>query len=176
MIVSSSVLVQLALARAFFGTPLPEHPGALMVSFVFVVAAFLGIGFLVAALADNVPAVQALGQCLFLPMIMIGGVGVPLAALPAWAQRVAGFMPGRYAVEALQPCFQGGEPLRGAGFRWAALLAIGLAAGIAGSRLFRWEPGRGQRRLAALDCGRAGRLGGRGRLRLAERPARAGAG
>ena len=142
LIVASSVLVQLALARAIFGTPLPSHPGAALLAFVFVTAAFLGIGYLIAGLADNVPAVQAIGQCVFLPMIMLGGVGVPLMALPLWAQRVAGFMPGRYAVEVLQPCFQAPSPLQGAAFRLGALTVIGLAAGVAGAKLFRWEPGR----------------------------------
>jgi hypothetical protein len=85
-----------------------RSPGAAALAFLFVTAAFLGIGLLIAALADSVPAVQALGQCIFLPMIMIGGVGVPLAVLPVWAQRIAGFMPGRYAVEVLQPCFDAG--------------------------------------------------------------------
>ncbi|MEI9975668.1 MAG: ABC transporter permease [Ignavibacteriota bacterium] len=87
-------------------------------------ASFLGIGLLIAALADNVPAVQALGQCIFLPMIMIGGVGVPLGVLPLWAQRVAGFMPGRYAVEVLQPCFTTTNGLHDSGFRLGALAAI----------------------------------------------------
>jgi ABC-type transport system involved in cytochrome c biogenesis permease component len=142
LIVASSVLVQIALARAVFGTPFPERPGAAAVAFAVVTAAFLGIGFLIAALADSVPAVQALGQCLFLPMILIGGVGVPLAALPVWAQRVAGFMPGRYAVELLQPCFQATGNSQSAAFRLVALAVIGLAAGVAGAMLFRWEPGR----------------------------------
>jgi ABC-2 type transport system permease protein len=142
LIVASSVLVQIALARAIFGTPFPSNPGAALLAFLFVTAAFLGIGYLIAGLADNVPAVQALGQCIFLPMIMIGGVGVPLAVLPLWAQRVAGFMPGRYAVEALQPCFNTLNGLHGAGFRLVALAVIGLAAGLSGAKLFRWEAGR----------------------------------
>ncbi len=141
LIVASSVLVQIALARAIFGTPFPSHPAAAMVAFLIVTAAFLGIGYLIAGLADNVPAVQALGQCIFLPMILIGGVGVPLAALPIWAQRVAGFMPGRYAVEVLQPCFTGLNGLQGAGFRLGALTVIGFAAGVSGAKLFRWEAG-----------------------------------
>jgi len=33
---------------------------------------------------------------------MIGGVGIPLQALPKWAQDFSGFMPGRYAVDVLQ--------------------------------------------------------------------------
>jgi ABC-type transport system involved in cytochrome c biogenesis permease component len=142
LIVASSILVQIALARAIFGTPFPSHPGAAMVAFLFVTAAFLGIGLLIAALADSVPAVQALGQCIFLPMIMIGGVGVPLAVLPVWAQRFAGFMPGRYAVEVLQPCFNGPHGIHGAGFRLGALAVIGMAAGVSGTKLFRWEAGR----------------------------------
>jgi len=141
LIVASSLLVQIALARALFGTPFPAHPGAAVVAFLFVTAAFLGIGLLIAALADNVPAVQALGQCIFLPMILIGGVGVPLVALPLWAQRIAGFMPGRYAVEVLQSCFSAATGLQGAGFRLAALAIIGLAAGVSGAKLFRWEQG-----------------------------------
>jgi ABC-2 type transport system permease protein len=142
LIVASSILVQIALARAIFGTPFPSHPGAVTVAFLFVTAAFLGIGLLIAALADSVPAVQALGQCIFLPMIMIGGVGVPLAVLPAWAQRLAGFMPGRYAVEVLQPCFNGPHGIHGAEFRLGALAVIGVAAGVSGTKLFRWEAGR----------------------------------
>ncbi len=142
LIVASSILVQIALARAIFGTPFPSHPGAVTVAFLFVTAAFLGIGLLIAALADSVPAVQALGQCIFLPMILIGGVGVPLAVLPDWAQRLAGFMPGRYAVEVLQPCFDGPHGIHGAAFRLGALAVIGVAAGVSGTKLFRWEAGR----------------------------------
>ncbi len=141
LIVASSVLVQIILARAIFQTPFPDHPAAAAVAFLMVTVAFLGIGLLIAALADNVPAVQALGQCIFLPMIMIGGVGVPLAVLPLWAQRVAGFMPGRYAVEVLQPCFNSPAGLHDSGFRFGALAVIGLAAGVAGAKLFRWEAG-----------------------------------
>jgi ABC-2 type transport system permease protein len=106
-----------------------------------VTASFLGRGLVVAALADDVPSVQALGQCLFLPMIMMGGVGIPLLALPAWAQRAAGFMPGRYAVELLQLAYCGSGGLRGGGFCLVALAAIGACAAFAGARLFRWEAG-----------------------------------
>jgi ABC-type multidrug transport system permease subunit len=141
LIVASAVLIQIAMARAVYGTPLPTQPGIAVPAFFFVTAAFLALGLLIAALADTVPAVQALGQCIFLPMIMIGGVGVPLTALPDWAQHVAGFMPGRYAVEVLQPCFDGRNGLPGAGFRLGALGVIGLAAGVAAARLFRWEAG-----------------------------------
>jgi ABC-type multidrug transport system permease subunit len=142
IIVASAALLQITLARVIYGTPYPTHPAQAFAAFLFVALAFLGLGLLVAALADDVPAVQALGQCLFLPMIMIGGVGVPLAVLPAWAQRVAGFMPGRYAVDVLQRCFTDPQGLTGAGFSLVALAVIGAAAGGIGLKLFRWDAGR----------------------------------
>ena len=153
IIVASAALLQIALARITYGTPLPLNPAQAFVAFLFVAFAFLGLGLLVAALADDVPAVQALGQCLFLPMIMIGGVGVPLVVLPAWAQKVAGFMPGRYAVEILQRSFSDPQGLSGTGFALLALAIIGAAAGFVGLKLFRWDAGRHVSRGARLWVG-----------------------
>src|SRR5688572_7949581 len=99
-------LLQVALAMAL-GMPLPRHPFDLWIAFTAVAFAFLGLGLVIAMLANTVPAVQALGQCLFLPMLIVGGVAVPLASLPAWAQRIAAFFPGRYAVEAIDAAVRG---------------------------------------------------------------------
>lgn len=139
LIVASAALMQIILARLFYGTPFPAHPVQVLVAFTFVTFSFMGMGLVIAALADNVPAVQALGQSVFLPMIMIGGVGVPLRVLPAWVQILAGFLPGRYAVQAIQNGFMGSRGLSGSAFDLVALTVIGLAAGVAGTRLFRWD-------------------------------------
>ncbi len=142
VLVGSAALMQIALAWAVYRTPWPARPAALAVAFAFVCFAFLGLGLMIAMLADNVPSVQAIGQAVFLPMILIGGVGVPLRTLPLWAQHVAGFLPGRYAVEALQACIEPGRGgLSGEGFALAALGVIGAAAYVSGAGLFRWEPG-----------------------------------
>jgi hypothetical protein len=130
-------LLQLGLALAL-GMPWPQHPAALWAAFTAAAWAFLGLGLVIAMLANTVPAVQALGQCLFLPMLIVGGVAVPLARLPAWAQQVAAFFPGRYAVEAIQAAVMG-PGLRAVGFSLAALGAIGAAATLAGAKLFRWD-------------------------------------
>ena len=142
LLVGSAALLQLALAWSLYRTPLPACPGQFLLAFAGVCFAFLGVGLVIAMLADNVPAVQAIGQCVFLPMIMIGGVGVPLRVLPGWAQRVAGFLPGRYAVAALDACIlPGGRGLGGAPFALGALGVIGAAAFAAGFGLFRWDVG-----------------------------------
>ncbi len=133
----SAGLLQLALAMAI-GMTAPEHPLDLFVAFTAVTFAFLGLGLVIAAMADTVPAVQALGQCLFLPMLIIGGVAVPLASLPDWAQHISAFFPGRYAVQALQASVNGGG-MGASTFSLVALVVIGVSAGIAGAALFRWD-------------------------------------
>ncbi len=137
LIILTAGLIQLV-AALVIGMTFPEHPIALWVAFTFVSFAFIGLGLVIATLADNVPAVQALGQCIFLPMLIIGGVAVQLASLPLWAQHVSAFFPGRYAVEALQAGVNG-RGFEGARFSLLALGLIGAAGCLAGAKLFRWD-------------------------------------
>jgi ABC-2 type transport system permease protein len=148
LIVITAGLLQIALAMSI-GMPLPKHPLDLSIAFAFVAFAFLGLGLVVATIADNVPSVQALGQCIFLPMLIIGGVAVPLDTLPDWAQHVAAFFPGRYAVESLQASITG-PGTQASHFDFLALLLIGAAGMIAGAKMFRWEA---QQRFAARNKG-----------------------
>jgi len=130
-------LLQIALAMGL-GMPLPAHPLHLAVAFSLAAFAFLGLGLVIAMLADNVPAVQALGQTIFLPMLIIGGVAVPLTSLPDWALHLSAYFPGRYAVEAIQATVNG-PGLGSVGFSLLALLLIGTAACVAGAGMFRWD-------------------------------------
>jgi hypothetical protein len=132
-----AALVQIVLAMGL-GMPLPRHPFELFIAFSCVAFAFIGLGLVIAMMADNVPAVQALGQCIFLPMLIIGGVAVPLASLPDWAQQLSAFFPGRYAVAAIQACVTG-TGLGAASFSVLALLLIGGAGCLAGAKMFRWD-------------------------------------
>jgi hypothetical protein len=133
----TAALLQLALAFGF-GLPMPVHPFGLFIAFCMASAAFLSFGMVIAMLVDNVPAVQALGQCIFLPMLMIGGVAVPLQSLPLWAQHLSAFFPGRYAVEAIQLSATG-NGLSNAGFDLLALLLIAAASALAAMAMFRWD-------------------------------------
>jgi hypothetical protein len=136
-ILMTAGLLQLAVALAV-GMPWPQHPLDLWIVFTFVSFAFIGLGLVMAMMADNVPAVQALGQCIFLPMLIIGGIAVPIAALPDWAQHLSLFFPGRYAVQALQACILG-PGLGTTRFELLALLVIGVGGSIAGAKMFRWD-------------------------------------
>jgi len=129
--------LQVSLAM-LIGMPLPSHPLDLWLAFTFVAFALMGLGLVIATLADTVPAVQALGQCIFLPMLIIGGVAVQLASLPEWAQHLSAYFPGRYAVEAMQACVTG-TGLGAVPFSLFALFMIGAAASFAGVKMFRWD-------------------------------------
>ena len=137
VIILGAGVLQLVVALAV-GMTLPAHPLSLWLALSVVTLAFIGLGLMIAALADTVPAVQGIGQCVFLPMLVVGGVAVPVAALPEWAQHVSAFLPGRYAVAALQECVTGAG-LSAVRFDLVALVVIGLAAGAAGAKLFRWD-------------------------------------
>jgi ABC-2 type transport system permease protein len=128
---------QLALAIAA-GMPAPRHPVQLWIAFSAASAAFMAIGIVIAILASTVPAAQALGQCVFLPMLVVGGVAVPLYSLPDWAQRLSSFLPGRYAVEAMQAAMIPGSaaPIR---FDFLALAVITAAGALAAFLAFRWD-------------------------------------
>src|SRR6478736_4472971 len=153
MLIASAAGLQVLLARVIYHTPMPLHPGQAVAAFLLVALAFLGFGLVITALADDVPAVQALGQAIFLPMILIGGVGVPLAALPEWARVVAGFLPGRYAVQVLHACYVDPRGLAGSGFALVALTVIGASAACVGAKLFRWDAGRRTGRAALAWVG-----------------------
>ena len=138
----TAALAQLALAFGL-GLPMPTHPADLCAAFCIASAAFLSFGMVIAMLVDNVPAVQALGQCIFLPMLMIGGVAVRLESLPSWAQHISAFFPGRYAVEAIQRAATGSGGMR---FDFLALFLIAIGGTIAATAMFRWDRARRPKR------------------------------
>ncbi|MEZ0263725.1 MAG: ABC transporter permease [Phycisphaerae bacterium] len=141
ILVLAAAVLQIALAMWVYKMPWPRDIAQLALAFVFVSFAFLAIGMVIAMVASSVQAVQALGQSLFLPMIMIAGVGRPLTALPEWAQITTAFLPLRYAIQAIDPAVYTVtvRPHLYGPFNYVALAAIGVASTLAAVKLFRWE-------------------------------------
>ena len=141
-------LLQLLLAVAV-RMPVPAHPPDLALAFAIVSFTFCGFGLIVAMLTSSVQAAQALGQCIFLPMLALGGVAVRLESLPHWTQVLAAFTPGRYAVSALHAC-SSGAGIATVRYDLAALLVMGAAAGVSAARMFRWDIHAGHERRSRL--------------------------
>jgi len=140
-IVVTAAILQIALAMWVYDLKFPRDPWGLFIAYTCVSFAFLGIGLIISMVANSTHAVQALGQSLFLPMILIGGVGVPLSMLPDWGQHVAAFLPGRYAVQAIdRTVLIFSKPsLLHTRFNLVALVIIGAASVLAATAIFRWE-------------------------------------
>ncbi len=137
----SSALLLLGVAMGF-GMPMPVRPFELLAAYTVTAFAFLSLGLVIAMLASSAGAVQGMGQCLFLPMIILGGVGVKIEQLPQWGKHVAAFLPSHYAVRVLSECIV----KRGAGlysaysqFDLIALTVIGLSCCLISVKLFRWD-------------------------------------
>jgi hypothetical protein len=135
VLLCAAALLQVVLA-VWMGMPIPVHPFALWVAFTVVSFAFLGLGLLIATVADTVTAAQALGQSVFLPMLILGGVAVPLETMPEWVHHLSAFLPGRYAVAVIDQSVAG-ETLGAGWFSVASLVLMGAAAFLAGAKLFR---------------------------------------
>lgn len=155
LIVMTSGLLQIALAMTFYNMPSPLHPFQMFVAFTISSFAFLGMGLVIAMIVSSPLAVQGVGQMIFLPMLVIGGVGVPLVALPTWTHFVAMYMPGVYSVQAMTACMyafkkDGPSGLETVYYHLFALLVIGAFSFFCGIKLFRWEPGQKLRASAWL--------------------------
>lgn len=144
VLLGGAVAVQLALAFVL-GMPAPVHGLGMGLGLLAVAGAFLGLGAVMAMVVTSVPAVQAVGQAVFLPMLIIGGVAVPLTSLPDWAVPVSFALPGRAAVSVLQACQTGA----GLGSVGPELVVLGLNAVVGfvvAVVMFRWAPaGPGER-------------------------------
>ena len=130
----------LQMAVAFVaGTPGPASIAELILSFTLVASAFLGCGLLISMLANSVLAAQALSQTVFLPMLILGGIAVPVSSLPEWAQTLARFLPGTYAVDLLNGAI--GLPSSRLKLHNVAILAtIALSTSLAAFTARRWHP------------------------------------
>jgi ABC-2 type transport system permease protein len=94
----------------------------LLLALVFSAAAFAALGAFVSVAVREVFEAQTLANFIRFPMMFLGGIFVPIAALPPVLQVIAHLLPLTYSVEALQVALSGGSPTT------AAIDLIALAA------------------------------------------------
>jgi ABC-2 type transport system permease protein len=135
MIIVTMVLL-LALARIAFHVPLPRQAGGFVLALLFVVAALLGLGMLIAAVASTGRAANAVGAILFFPMMFFAGLWLPIAAMPSFLRHVSHATPLGAAAQALQDSWQGHWPHS---LQLITLAIYAVVFTVAAARLFRWE-------------------------------------
>ncbi len=119
-------LVVLVVVLAFFGAA-GVNWILLVAAMLLSAAAFASLGALVSVAVKEVFEAQTLANFIRFPMMFLGGVFVPVAALPPALQMVARLLPLTYAVEALRAALFGGAPAHAA---LDLLILAGFAAGL----------------------------------------------
>ncbi len=133
------LFVLFSFARLVFGVHVRGSlPGLIGVcaAFSLMTAAF---GLMIAALGETVDTTRGYSIMATLFMVMLGGAWVPTFVFPAWLQKVALFVPTRWAIEGMD-----GMTWRGLGMSSAlapigVLIGFTLLFGIIAILRFRWH-------------------------------------
>ncbi len=130
------VAALVALAAAFYGWRPQGAPvlaaGALLLG----TAAFAGLGLTMAGTLRP-EATLAAANGLFLVLLLVGGLFLPLSALPGWMAALGSVLPAAALAETLRGALA--QPASIAPQEALLLLAWGLAAPLAAALTFRWE-------------------------------------
>ena len=134
-----ALVLVIGISALFYGMPVPDRPLSLLVVATLGLAAFRGIGLILASVANSMQEVNILIQLIYMPMLFLTGALFPLTLLPDWVQVLSQFLPATYLSTALQAVFLKHESF----FQnWVAMGALSLTA-ILGTfisvKLFRWE-------------------------------------
>ena len=96
----------------------------------------LAIGLLVAAVAPTGKAAQAIGMMLFFPSLFLGGVYIPRETMPAVLREIGDYSPLGATLKTMRDAWMGTEPRVA---QLAIMAGYAVVAGLAATRLFRWE-------------------------------------
>ena len=102
-------LVVLVIVLAVFGAG-SVNWFLLLLALLLSAAAFAALGALVSVAVKEVFEAQTLANFIRFPMMFLGGIFVPVAALPPGLQIIARRLPLTYAVDALRVALFGGSP------------------------------------------------------------------
>lgn len=137
-------LILIALIISFtappaFAAPLPVSWLGFALVFVVTVAVCAGLSLLIGVVSSSSQMTVLLGQIIFLPSMLLGGLMIPAAALPEALRRIAMLLPTTYAMNAFRGLAMGLPtdhiPLWSvAVLLVSAALALGLAL-----YLFNWD-------------------------------------
>ncbi len=133
--VVTGILV-LALARIAFGVALPRQAGGFVLAYLLGLAALLGIGLVIAAVAHSQRVAQPIGAILFFPMMFFAGLWLPIDSMPSTLAGISRYTPLGAAVQALQDSATGQWPHPMQLIVLAGYAAVFAAAAV---KWFRWE-------------------------------------
>jgi len=109
-----------------------------LIAFLISVICIFSIGFLIAAVAPNSRAANAIAYLVYFPMLFLSGATVPLQIMPQAIVTISKFLPLTYCVEILQGTWLG-NPLSDFVRAIVILLVISIVCIGVSIKAFRWE-------------------------------------
>jgi len=134
----AGVVILTLVGRFAFGALFTANVLRVLVALAVSCAAFLSLGFLVAALSKTAMTAQAIGMFLSFGMMFISGAGMPLELMPESLRRVSDFMPLTYVVVLMRGVWKG-DPLSAHPLPLLVLVGMAALCAALSSRVFRWE-------------------------------------
>jgi len=131
-------LIILLTAGPMFGASTSIHYGWFFLAFFLICFACAGYGVLIGVISKDSKLTVLYSQLIFLPSTMIGGVMIPVSALPGSLNKIAHLLPTSYAREIFDIAM--GAPVSSS-LIWpvAILLSGGFLCFLMASVLFRWD-------------------------------------
>ena len=121
-----------------FGARGGGAPAAVIGAALLGAAAFLALGYALAALLPNARTVPVVGNLLAVPMLFLSGATAPLEVMPEAVQRAAALNPLRHAVALLRGAWFG-EPWSALATETVVVTGLLLAAAALAAWRFRWS-------------------------------------
>ena len=133
---ATTVLLILLVARFAFSVPLPREVGGFLLAIGLTMAAMLGFGVLIAAVAPNQRVAAGIGSLLLFPLMFFAGLWVPQAEMGAGLRDVSHYTPLGAAAPAVQNAIAGHGP---GAVHLLVLAGYAVLLGALAVRFFRWE-------------------------------------
>lgn len=132
-----AVIVSVAGVRLYGGVA-PQSLGGFILAGLLIYAVYAGIGTLIGVAAGNNTASTLIGQLIYIPSIILGGITVPLSMLPAGLQKVALLLPATHCMKVFMAMGMPGS----AGMPWLSLAVLTSSVVITftlAALLFEWD-------------------------------------
>ncbi|GAA4309301.1 ABC transporter permease [Compostibacter hankyongensis] len=100
---------------------------------------FMGFGFIVSGIARNESTIPPIANIVTMPQFLLAGTFFPIDVFPGWLQPLCRILPLTYLNDALRKVAFEGVHLWNVPWDLLVLVAWGVAAYLAASRVFRWE-------------------------------------
>ena len=133
-----SLLLLILAGRRFYPVTLHPHLTGFALAVVVTTVTILCMGFIVASMVSTARFAQLIGSAIFYPMLVVSGMFVPLASLPAPWVVLGNLLPMSHAVALLRGAWVGTEWLVLMPHLGALALTIAICLALT-PRVFRWE-------------------------------------